>query len=394
MISRNIKLLKWDNFFSGLWPLSTLSIVYFETITYSYALAMGVFSISAIVTSLSEIPVGLFSDKYGRKKTLIAAAASIFICFLLWALAGQFQTMSLLFVGAILWGVSDACISGTDEALIYETMEELGEKENFDILFSKSRGWNQIGLACSALSAALITYFYSLQTLAWVSVFPILAQLVVTFLYIEPQRSKREKHGTSFKQIRLAFRQLWRNKKTRFYAAIEMLDTAVGFASFRFESVYYESLISIWLINIVRFIKQICGTISFFIVPKVRKWGCVRIFFTSLIANALLRLIGLFLNNVVTPFIMATVNLFYGTGQTSASTLLQQEFSPQQRATMKSIISFGQGILMSVIMYLFGVLADFSSPRFALLLAVFVKITVIVFSLFILQKTKKRITLS
>lgn len=83
---------------------------------------------------------------------------------------------------------------------------------------------------------------------------------------------------------------------------------------------------------------------------------------------------------------MATVNLFYGTGQTSASTLLQQEFSPQQRATMKSIISFGQGILMAGVMYLFGVLADISSPRLALFSAVLIKIIVIIASLFILKR--------
>ena len=172
MIERNIKLFKWNYFFSGLWPLSTLVIIYFQQITHSYAMAMAIFSISSITTTLMEIPTGIFSDKVGRRRTLIYAAITILICFFLWALAGQVQQVWMLFVGAFLWGTSDALLSGTDEALMYETMEELGRKEDFNLLFSKSAGFNQIGLGVSAITAAIISYFYSLQTLAWISVFP------------------------------------------------------------------------------------------------------------------------------------------------------------------------------------------------------------------------------
>ncbi len=385
MIARNIRLLKWDNFFGGLWPLSTLSIVYFQTITQSYALAMAVFSLASLATTVFEIPMGMLSDTVGRRKTLIYSAVAVFICFILWALAGQYYQMWLLFVGALLWAMADALLSGTDEALIYETMEELGCKEDFDVLFSKSRGWNQIGLAFSALSAAFITYFFSLQTLAWISVVPVLGQFIIACLYVEPKRSAAPRHGTSFKQFLIALRRLWKNKKMRFYAFVNMIDDAVGFSAFRFESLYYEELISLWLINIARFLKQACGTVSFFIVPKIKKLGSVKIFFTSMAGNVAARLVGLGLNNFLSPFIMASVNLFYGTSTTSLTTILQQEFSPQQRATMRSIISFGKGILMAAVMYLFGVLADVSTPRFALFLAVFVKLAVLVFSLSILK---------
>ncbi len=391
MIRRNIKLLKWSNFFGGLWFLSTLVVVYFETITHSYATAMLVFAFGSLMTTAMEIPMGLLSDKLGRRKTLIFATSMLTTCFLLWALAGQFEEVSLLFLGAVFFGISDAATSGTDEALIYETMEELGQKEDFDVLFSKSHGYNQIGLACSALSAAAITYFFSLQTLAWISVFPVLGRIIIAFLYIEPKRSLAPKHGTSLKQFLIAWRRLMRSKKARFYALIGMTDTAVGFSTFRFESVYYESLVALWLVNLARFTKQVFGTVGFFIIPKIKQWGYAQLFFGSMIGNIIVRGIGLILNNICTPFIMASVNLFYGPGLTASSAILQNEFSPQQRATMKSIISFGTGLLTAVVMYTFGVLADITSPRMAIILALFVKIVILAASLIILKKARSRL---
>ena len=388
MIERNIKLFKWNYFFSGLWPLSTLVIIYFQQITHSYAMAMAIFSISSITTTLMEIPTGIFSDKVGRRRTLIYAAITILICFFLWALAGQVQQVWMLFVGAFLWGTSDALLSGTDEALMYETMEELGRKEDFNLLFSKSAGFNQIGLGVSAITAAIITYFYSLQTLAWISVFPIIGELIIALLYVEPKHKGNLHQVSSYKHFLIAFRRLWRNRRLRFYSIVSMLDTSVGMASHRFESAYYETLIPAWMINLARLVKQTCGTIGFFMVEHIRKLGMVRIFFGSMLANVFIRIVGVCMNNFITPFWMGTVNLFYATGQTSGADILQKEFSKEQRATMKSIISLCGGIIMAIMMYLFGFIADISTPRIAIALAILIKLLVTMTSLVILKKSK------
>jgi len=82
MIRRNLILFKLTQFLSGLWFLASLAIVYFETITKSYALAMAVFAVVSLSTTLLEIPAGLISDKIGRRKTLLFSPALIFLGFL------------------------------------------------------------------------------------------------------------------------------------------------------------------------------------------------------------------------------------------------------------------------------------------------------------------------
>ena len=157
-------------------------------------------------------------------------------------------------------------------------------------------------------------------------------------------------------------------------------------ASFRFESAYYQMLIPDWLINMARFLKQICGIVSFFIVPYIRKIGMVRLYFLSLILNVFVRIWGVVLNNVFTPFIMSTVNLFYGTACTANADIMQQEFSTQQRATMHSIISFLSGILLAMTMILFGYIADIYNPRMAIIIAIVLKLVLCVVSLILLRK--------
>ena len=87
---------------------------------------------------------------------------------------------------------------------------------------------------------------------------------------------------------------------------------------------------------------------------------------------------------------MALRNMCWGVSDTTKTDILQQDFSDNQRATMQSIISLVKGILGALIMYLFGVIADISGPRMAVVTAMCVKIMVLVVSFVILRKGKKK----
>ncbi len=65
---------------------------------------------------------------------------------------------------------------------------------------------------------------------------------------------------------------------------------------------------------------------------------------------------------------------------------MQNEFSPEQRATMKSIISCLSSIFIAFVLILMGWIADIYGARTAILIAILVKITVIISSLIILNK--------
>ena len=350
---------------------------------------MLVWSMSNLAQTFSEIPTGIYSDKIGRKKTLIIAALTNVFGFFLWALAGQLQQIGLLFAGAAFCGLSDSFLSGTNEALMYETVEELNQKENFSLFYAKYKFWVQVGSVVSALSAAVLMYFCSLQTVAWISVAPISGHLITALLFVEPKHTKIQKRTASWLHFLIAFRRLWRNKKLRFYAGLTVMDDAVGSAFIRIESAYYNTLIKAWLINIVKLVKQISGMIGFALVPFFKRFGSVKCFFSALTLAEILRLFALLLNNVCSPFIIAFRKSLWGISHTARTDILQQEFSANQRATMQSIIALLKGILGAGILYLFGLIADIYSPKMAIWMALYFKVILLALSFIILKRSQK-----
>lgn len=80
------------------------------------------------LTSLSlEVPTGYLADRFGRKRTLLLGA----LCLLLSWLVMMFASGFALFTGVfVLMSASFACFSGTEEAMLYDTLKELGQEKD------------------------------------------------------------------------------------------------------------------------------------------------------------------------------------------------------------------------------------------------------------------------
>ena len=188
-------------------------------------------------------------------------------------------------------------------------------------------------------------------------------------MLVEPKNNLEE--GISpWQQVKKSVRLFLKKPKLRKYSLLQIVNSSLQLAVFRFESMYYEQLVPIYLINIARSLQHIIGCVSFWLVPLVNKISFLRLLFFSSMGNALIRTLGLMMNNALTPFFSAAHNFFYGIGQTAEVTLIQKEYNKGLRATMDSIAALFGGIVIAVIGYAFGVFADYTSPRVALALGV------------------------
>lgn len=352
-----------------MWPMSVLAVVFFQRITGSYAFALGVFSIVSIVQSIAEVPTGIISDRIGRRKTMVVSAVLELLMSVIFALAGTLGYKYLLIVGAVVWALAEAFASGTDDALMYETMEELSKSDRYDVLYARSKTFGQIGLGVGALIAAVITYFYSLTVLVWVCAVIDIIPIFICLRFVEPKRHDGE-DVTSAKHFIAAIKAFVQNKKLRILATIQMLGHGISFAGHRFEGAYFNLLIPTWAVNVARVVKQTCGAISFSIAPYFRRFGFYRILVASTIGMTIIKGTAVILNNFATPFIQSCVNILYGTSATAESALLQQELSSKQRATMGSIVSLFGGILSAGIYWVVGIVADLSSVYFAVIMLI------------------------
>ncbi len=112
-------------------------------------------SIWAATILIAEVPSGALSDLIGRKKLLVAAGLLMVIEMVVWGFAPT-DDLNLLFwilaMNRVLSGLAEAAASGADEALVYDSLEEAGEQDQWAHVLQKVTRWQSV-----AFMVALIT---------------------------------------------------------------------------------------------------------------------------------------------------------------------------------------------------------------------------------------------
>ena len=83
-----------------------------------------------------QIPAAAIADRYGRKPTLIAAAAAFAAAITLFGLAASFW---LIMGSYLIWGIAFSLLFGTESAFIYDTLKSLGREDEYPRIYG--RGW-------------------------------------------------------------------------------------------------------------------------------------------------------------------------------------------------------------------------------------------------------------
>ncbi len=183
----NISLYPWFRFFQNLNFWQAVWFLYFQSVL-GPAEAIMLYVVYDVATTALEVPSGYLSDRLGRKKTLTAAALA--------AIAGTLclyggNGFALLAVGQALLGAGSAFASGTDSALLYESLAR--EARNDETADQELRAW-RFGFTALALSAVA----GGLMSLADPAL-PFLAgalaaggMLVVTLQFVEPDSGEQQ----------------------------------------------------------------------------------------------------------------------------------------------------------------------------------------------------------
>ena len=372
---KNIILMKINHLLTGMWLFSALAVVYFKEVCHSYTLAIFAYSLISISSSIAEIPFGILSDRYSRRFNIIVSAIFFFFNILFWALSGYYQAIWMLFLGSIFRGIAVAFQSGTDTALIYETTLDLRRTKLFDKVYSQINSFFQMGLLVSAVPGMIVTYYFPLIYLVWLSVIPAFVKIFITFLIKNP-KSNFDKKLTPWQQLIKSFNLLRKRKKLRNYVTMTILDSSILISMYRIEALYFAKLIPLYLINVVRIITHATGYFSFLLMPIFRKINFLQLLFYSRLGMAVIRIVGMIFNNALTPFITSFTNIGYGIGVTAQATLQQKEYNKSLRATMESICEFLRGAFIALAGYFLGIIADYSSPQNALWVAVILQIVI------------------
>ena len=145
------------NLFSALkmmlFPMAIITVFWQDHIGLSLAEILLVNVFFSGVNLLMEYPSGYVSDRLGYRRSLIIACMFGIAGWSVYLKAGSFWHV----IGAeMLLGVCYAFISGSDTALLYETLKDGGRTELYNRLDGRMVTWAQSGEALGALCAGLL----------------------------------------------------------------------------------------------------------------------------------------------------------------------------------------------------------------------------------------------
>ena len=195
-MARNIRLYPWYQFFRSLLFWQAIWFLYFQQ-QLSAAEAILLAAIIDVATTVLEVPSGYLSDRVGRRVTLlIGMAGAIAGALLLWVGDG-FAT----FVAAqVLLGVSMAFNSGTDSALLYESLAREGRADEVDEQELRAWRFNFTGLAVSAITGGIVAS-WSPATVFLLSAVASVAAFAIVFAFREPEHIETEVTFSSGRQV-------------------------------------------------------------------------------------------------------------------------------------------------------------------------------------------------
>lgn len=151
-----------------------------------------VFSISIVVL---EVPSGYFADRMGRKTTLIIGSIFGALGFLAHSLSYGFWAFM---IGEISMGIGASFISGSDSALIYDSLLELGRESDYQRIEGRYTAIGNFSEGTAAVIGALLAgVFLRLPLYIETGLMFLAIPLVLTL--VEPKR-----HSTTKKQNILA----------------------------------------------------------------------------------------------------------------------------------------------------------------------------------------------
>ncbi|MCB0327744.1 MAG: MFS transporter [Bdellovibrionales bacterium] len=195
-----------------------------------------------------EVPSGYFSDRYGRKLTLIIACIAFVISHGIFYLSHQFWTLLLAQVGL---AIGFSFYSGTNHSLLYDSLTYLGREEEFGL---REQSANSIGLFCRSLACILggLVAMYGLENPYGLTAITSLLALGVCFCFIEPQKDDGDiKPGASitkdfFTQIKSCVLLLQRQKELRWLFVFMLIFIVFVHIPFEFFQSYIKLLDLQW----------------------------------------------------------------------------------------------------------------------------------------------------
>jgi len=154
-------------------------------------------SIYSFSVALFEIPSGFIADIFGRKRTIVLSTIFTFIGFLVFSFFGGFYAFA---IAQVLVGIGGSLMSGSDSAIIYDTLLETNSKTTYTKIEGRSYAIGNFSEAFAGILGGFLAVG-SIYMPIYVQTSILFFSIPIAFTLIEPKMHKENKLDQSFKAV-------------------------------------------------------------------------------------------------------------------------------------------------------------------------------------------------
>lgn len=166
-----------------------------------------------IMILVFEIPCGAISDYLNRKVSLVLAGISIAIAALIYS---SYPHIIFFVIAETLWAFSAALVSGTDQALIYDSLKKIGKEKQINNKMASVQSALLVGVAISAPIGSLIAQLTSLPFVMFLMIIPFSLTTIIALTLKEPNDQIIQTQKKQYNEIIITgFRELKQKKVLR-----------------------------------------------------------------------------------------------------------------------------------------------------------------------------------
>lgn len=362
-LTRNIRIFYTHQLLLGLSALWAPILVIFQMqeVGLSLTQVMVGESIFAASIVLLEVPSGVFADRVGRKRTLLAGSVFIIIGIIIFAFAASFAQ---IIASQVFFGIGIAFRSGADSALLFDSLKALNREAEYQQVLGRYQTISYLTAIPMNIAGGLIAAWFGFRlTIMLTAVF--IALNFVNFLLLTeaPVHEEGKRPGkTALWYTWKALRYIWKHRIVRYTIAFSMIGALGMKLSFHTLNPYWE----IWQVPVSYFGIAFAGynlaaaLTSHYAYKLIRKLGDWASLLTVLllISGTFLVMAGFSVGIAAALIIPGIFQISRSLQPIAVNDMVNRVTYSHHRATVLSMKSFLQQVTQIVMLPIFGIVAD------------------------------------
>ena len=358
-------------------------VIFFQDHGLSLAQIMQLQAAYSLSVAIFEIPSGYIADLFGRKKTIVLSTLFSFFGFLIFSFFSGFNEF---IIAEICVGIGGSLMSGSDTALMYDTLIEENEQKTYTKVEGKNYAIGNFSESIAGVVGGLLAVNH-LYLPVYLQTIILFFSIPISLSLIEPKVNK--KLALSFQSIKnVLYFSLIKNLKLKWLIIFSsFMGVATLSIAWLAQPFFQEINIPILYFGLLWALLNLTAGLSSFNSHKfssknnIFKYSIIMIvsFILLSIYQSLVGLIFIFIiyavRGLVTPLLKNLINI---------------NISSEKRATILSIRSFIIRISFASIAPFLGFIADKKSLQYSFFILTIIIIITLCISCYKLYKLDKK----